>query len=582
VGDPGEHPLFEHTRRALDNLRDVSAVPALAIRVEIAWAREPREIGLGGDDLAARTELINALCGMPVLAPRAPGGPPIRIRRGTAAVVRGKRHDGTYIEHALAPGGGDDAVIERRDAARAELADRELALARIDAAVPRFVRARPTGWRVLLWPIWWLLAWLRRGDLVQRAEAVEAAEVARRDAQASDDQLAGVRAGVERDVHAYAEAVRGLAAARDLLEVELEVTTERLAKGVELCEVGRSAASFDAIVLVEHGKIRAPGGAAIGTGDALAGLEAFASAARAMRLARRACKTIALTVATLDDQLASAEEAFDKRIAALEAQRLTEPATFIAAQLAHIRPQIVTSVSAVIEHASAHLGAELATLGAEWIESIASCASGDALKDAITQIETTVATSLQRIADETRTLVFGGGSGSAHDLYPGLVAPLVALGLPALPARRPARPLTPFAVLPSLATVPIAKLSGAWFGGLFRSFETRRTEIREKTHARIEQLRELASAELLDVEPELHAAIEQVLAPQLVAACERQASALDEALAAERTAIAAERARLAPVVEQQGRARATLVELRGELGALEAAFPACAASAWND
>ena len=584
MGEPREHPLFEQTRRALDGLRDVAAIPDLAIRIEIVWAREPREVGLGGDDLAARTALIDALHGTPVLVSRAAGGPPIRIRRGTAARLRGKRSDGSWLEQALDTDREDDGeaerdAIHRRDAARAELAGHELALARISATVPRFVRTRPTGWRVLLWPLWWLLAWLRRGALAQQTDAGEAVEVSRRAAQAVDAELAGLTGRAEREAAARVETVRALVTARDVVELELEVTSERLATGVELTELGGPTASLDALLIVERGSLRAPGGAPIGGYDALAKLDAFAATARAMRLARRACKTIALTVAALDEQLARAEATFDERLARLEVQRIADPTAFIADQLALVRPQIVTSVSAVIEHASVHLGAELAALGEDWLGGIAASTSSDTLKEAIARIETTAAATLQRIADETRTLVVGGGGGSAHDLYPALVAPLIPRGLPdAVTARRQAPVLPALPVLPRLSATPIGKLSGQWLGGLFQSFDTRRTEVREKAHAQVEKLRELATSELLDVEPRLHAAIEQALAPQLVAACERQATAFADALAAERAVIAEERARLAPVLEQRDRAHAILLDLRADLAALEARQPECAAA----
>jgi hypothetical protein len=584
VGEPTEHPLFEHTRRALDGLRDVATIPDLAIRIESVWARRPREIGLDGDDLAARTALIDALHDTPVLVKRAPGGPPIRIRRGPIVRVRGTRADGSVVEHALVVHGDEDLAAERdaarrSDDARAELATREVALERAAAAVPGFVRTRPAGWRVLLWPIWWLLTWLRRRQLAERAEAGEAVELARRAARAVDDERAGLGQHAERDAAAYSAAVHALATTRDLVELELEVTSDHLDTGVELCELGAARASFDAVVIVAGGSIRAPGGEPIGGYDSIAGLGAFAAAARAMKLARRACKTIALAVTALDEQLAHAESSFDARIAALEVHRIPDAAAFIAEQLALVRPQIVTSVNAVIEHASAHLGAELAAFGEEWIRGIGASATNDALKETIARIETTAAATLQRIADETRTLVVGGGGGSAHDLYPTLVAPLVTRGLPdAVAARRSAPALPELAVLPRLSSTPIAKLSGQWLGGLFRSFDTRRSAVREKAHAQIEQFRELATAELLDVEPRLHAAIEQALAPELVAACERQAAALASALAAEQAQIAAERLQLAPVVEQRARAHAILLDLRAELAALEARQPTCAAA----
>jgi hypothetical protein len=584
VGESDEHPLFEQTRRALDSLRDIASIPDLAIRSESVWARQPREVGLDGDDLAARTALIDALHGMPVLVKRAPGGPPIRIRRGPAVRMRARRGDGSVVERALVVHRDEDAEVERdaarrSDDARAELATREVALERAAAAVPGFVRTRPTGWRVVLWPIWWLVSWLRRRELAQRAGAAEAVELARHAARAVEDGLADLGQHTERDAAAYSGAVRALAAAGDVVELELEVTSDRLDAGVELCELGATGASFDAVVIVVGGTIRAPGGEPIGGFDALAGLGAFASAARAMKLARRACKTIALAVAALDEQLAHAESSFDARIRAIEVHRIADAPAFIADRLALVRPQIVTSVNAVIEHASVHLGAELAALGEEWIDGIVACATNDALKETIARIETTAAATLQRIADETRTLVVGGGGGSAHDLYPMLIAPLVERGLPdAVSARRQAPVLPPFEVLPRLSSTPIAKLSGQWLGGLFRSFDTRRTEVREKAHVQIEQLRELATAELLDVEPRLHDAIEQALAPQLVAACDRQAAAVGSALDAEYAAIAAERLQIAPMVEQRARAHAILLDLRGELAAIEARQPTCAAA----
>ncbi|MEO8846188.1 MAG: hypothetical protein ABI591_04920 [Kofleriaceae bacterium] len=585
MAEPRAHPLFEQTRRALEGLRDVPTAHDLALRLELAWSREPLGVGLGGDDLGARTELINALCGTTLLARRATGCAPIRLRRGTTARVRARRDDGSHEHHVLAERGDDDATAERaavhrRVVARAELADREVALERIDATLPRLVRARPTGWRLVLWPIWWVMSWLRRRDLVERTEASDALEVSRLAAAAVDKDVATLAMRGERDAAAYVQTVRALASARDVVELELEVASGLLASGVEVCELGGMSTSLDVVLIVEDGTLLAPGGSSVGTFDnAIAKLAAFSSAARAMRLARRARESIALTVAALDDQLSRAEDNFRHRLAKLEIKRIRDRPTFIAAQLERIRPQIVTSVNAVIEHASVHLGAELAAVGEAWIVGIANSDSSDALKETITRIETTATASMQRIAEETRTLVIGGGGGSAHDLYPELVAALIPLGLPDdVLGRRSAPALPPVEVLPSLATTSIAKLSGQWLGRVFRSLDSRRTEVREKTHAQIEQLRELATDELLDVEPQLHAAIEQVLAPQLGAACERQSAAVEAALTAEHAAIAAERSRLAPAVEQRDRARSILLELRGEIAALETELPECAAA----
>src|SRR3569623_1482262 len=155
-----------------------------------------------------------------------------------------------------------------------------------------------------------------------------------------------------------------------------------------------------------------------------------------MKLARRAAKTIALRVAALEEQLAHAETAFDERIAKLDAQRIPDPTSFVAGQLAHVRPQIVTSVSAVSEHASAHLGAEIAALGDEWIGGIGACTSNDALKEMIAKIETTGAESLQRIANATRARRPRPGDTRARSAGPGGSHP-ASTSAPADRRRRP-------------------------------------------------------------------------------------------------------------------------------------------------
>jgi len=578
------HPLHEQTRRALEGLRDLATARDLFGHLDRAWSRAPLVIGLGGDDLAARTELINALCGSRVIDPseRVPGGAPIRIRHGTAARLNARREDGSKEQHALAEyrDEPDAATIDRAHAARARLAEREVALERVATTLPRFLRTRPTGWRIVLWPFWWSWMWLRRSAIAQRTIASKAVEVSR-------DELAGVERELAsgttraRDTHArYVDTLRRLASARDVVELELEVASGPLDDGIEICELGGLPPSLDVVLVVEPDVIRAPGGEVIGSfDDAITKLAAFATDARAMRLARRARDSIALAVATLDDQITRTEDDFRQRIATLEAKRVADPAAFIAAQLARIRPQIVTSVSTVIEHASVHLGSELAALGAEWIGGIANASTSETLKEVVSHIETTATASAQRIADETRRLVLNGASGVAHDLYAELVSALVPLGLPEeLRASRAAPTLPEIEVMPSLASTSIAKLSGQWLGGLFKSFDSRRTDVREKTHAQIEHLRELATDELLDVEPRLHTAIEQVLAPQLVVACERQHAALAAALTAEYAAIDADRVKLAPTLELRDLARTILLEFRDQIATFEAARPACAAA----
>jgi hypothetical protein len=107
------------------------------------------------------------------------------------------------------------------------------------------------------------------------------------------------------------------------------------------------------------------------------------------------------------------------------------------------------------------------------------------------------------------------------------------------------------AILPSLANPSTKKVGGSWLTGLFKSFETRRTEVREQVHARLEHLRSVAAAELLDAEPKLHAAIGQALAVELGRALDLQREWYTERLAAEQAAVEAERTKLLPLVSQR-------------------------------
>ena len=154
-------------------------------------------------------------------------------------------------------------------------------------------------------------------------------------------------------------------------------------------------------------------------------------------------------------------------------------------------------------------------------------------------------------------LVAGGVGGVARDLYPEIVAPLREHGLPeqhlGMPKRAPAVGAVP--ILPSLANPSTAKVGGSWFTGLFKSFDTRRSEVREQVHARVEHLREVAAAELLDAEPKLHAAIGQALAVELGRALDLQREWYTQRLASEHEAVEAERTKLLPLFSSARRSR---------------------------
>ena len=105
--------------------------------------------------------------------------------------------------------------------------------------------------------------------------------------------------------------------------------------------------------------------------------------------------------------------------------------------------------------------------------------------------------------------------------------------------------------LPSFVAPSQHKLGGSWLGGLLKGFESRKQELREKVHARVEHLKEVAVAELLDAEPKLHAAIGQALAAEVGRAYDLQREGHQQALAAEYTSVNHERAKIAPLVESR-------------------------------
>jgi hypothetical protein len=141
--------------------------------------------------------------------------------------------------------------------------------------------------------------------------------------------------------------------------------------------------------------------------------------------------------------------------------------------------------------------------------------------------------------------------------------------------------VAPIEVLPSLSSASPAKLSGAagWLTGLFRSFETKRTDVQDKAEARIKHLREVAGAEILDAEPKLRAAIEQTLYAEMTAAIGRQVTWLDKTLTNEREAVAAEGLALAPLARMRDRLRHDFEQLALGIAQMEREAPALAAAA---
>lgn len=598
-----QHPLVELASGALGRLAKVPRFGAncrgAAKEVDRTWVRAPLSVAIGGA-VQARTELFNYLCGKKVLDPEgrpAVGCASLRIRRGKATRFKAIRDDGTVEEHELpAEQADDDALRMRMQAAEAEVNERKLALERVEHVLPRLARARPRGLMIWLWPIWWLITRRHRRKLADRRfteiaydQACDAREVAKH-------ELEQAEARVRKERGRFFESLRALASGPPLggnvREVELVLGEGPLPEGVELIELTRSSQAseeVDAIFLVERDRMHAPHneeGTALPVGtiaDVIPSLPVLLGKSRAIVIARHACDLIEPALAGLDDDVNDTEEGFRIRIERLEAMQILDAEEFAKTELGKVKPQMAQSIHMVIEHGAAHLGSELARLGDEWASGIAGSQNNDQLKQAVQRIEQSAPLDAKRIAEEVRLLVMGGAAGAAYDLYPELLTALRPHGLEEKPPKS-APQLPPIELLPSLTNAPPAKLSGAagWLTGLFRSFETRRADVMQKAQARMDHLREVANAELLDAEPKLHALIERTLNAFLLTAIARQEGWLEGALAFEREAVASDGKQLAPLARMRDRLKHDLAKLTEGLAALEkenAGLAAAAASA---
>lgn len=594
-----QHPLVELAQTALGRLAKVprfgDGCHGMADEVEKRWIRGPLTVAIGGA-VPARTELFNYLCGRKVLDPEARtfGCAGLRIRRGRQTRFKAIRDDGTTEEHLLpSEQAEDDALRMRAQATEAEVAERKLALERVERALPRLARARPRGLMIWLWPLWWLVTRRHRRVLADRRfteiaydQACDARDVAQRELAEAEQRIRVQRGRFFESLRAVSS---GPPAGEGVREVQLVLGDGPLPEGVELIELTRSSQAsepVDAIFLVEHDRLHArddENGTALEVGtisEIIPQLPALLGKARAMQIARLARDLIEPALAALDDEVNDTEEGFRLRIERLEAMQILDPEEFTATELAKVRPQIAQSIHAVIEHGAAHLGSELARLGEEWAAGIAMTQDTDQLKQAVQRIEASAPLDAKRIAEEVRLLVMGGAAGAAYDLYPELLASLKAHGLAEKPPKS-APALPDLELLPSLTNASPAKLSGAggWLTGLFRSFETRRSDVQQKAQARMAHLREVANAEILDAEPKLHAAIERTLHAFLIAAIARQAGWLEGALAFEREAVSSEGAQLAPLARARDRLKHELEQLVTGLAALERENPGLAAAA---
>jgi hypothetical protein len=592
--DPGA--LLDRARAALRQLAEAPHVveAALAAEAELdrTWQRTPWAIGLVGDP-GSRTALVNLLAEERLfdVAGRPPGSAALRIQRGSTTTFRAVGVDDQITDGQI-PGVASlpPAVRAEAEALRGQLAQQQALVVATSQRVPEIARREgPIAW--WLRPIRWLarLIWGRMAVPWREARATSA-QLQRK----LDDIEGAARRGAEdwrRRREGELRPLREIAARRDIREVTLVLATSALPAGVEIIELvgtARAEADVDAVLLAGVDGIYAPardGRSSERFGDAatiVPELAQIATRARALRITLRVRDRLRSGCTQIDEAVASAELSFRARLEQLDARRVEDPTTFVANAVTAVLPQVFTSVHAILEHASVHLGSELAELARVAIESIAAVTNGDELKVAAAKIDETWDATTKRIAEEVRVLVAGGAAGSAHDLIGELLRLLVPHGLTdaELRARRPRPELPALEVLPSIVRPKEKAIGGTrWLSGLFQSFDARRAKARERAHEAIEHLKQVASAELLELEPRLHAMIRDAIAAAFAAAVARVGAALDATITAERLQIDREREALADALRARDRAASDAADLEAEIARFEAASPAVAAAA---
>ncbi|HUQ02460.1 MAG TPA: hypothetical protein VM261_08195 [Kofleriaceae bacterium] len=596
-----EHPLIEAARRAL---RTMAAAPmcvrsakAAQQELESEWSKLPLAIGIGGHDVAGRTALFDRLCGGGVFDQRTrlPGCAAVRIRRGEATRFRAVRVDGP-AEDGLLPAGGVDLEASARvtDATKLVRA-REREVVTAAALVPVALRRKPPAWAFWLWIYRFFVMLRARGHVAAHERALTGVVEARRelaDAQHDlDARETPLTVARRRFFEQLGELASGAGRGVGVHEIELEIAVDAVPSGIEVLELNgwsHAAATVDAVVIVLDGLVQAPGGRngttlPIGKPDAvLARLPELLCHARAVRLARRAADQAKVGVTELDLVIDRAAVDFAHRVARVEELRITDRAAFIIAERTRMAPQIAGTVTAVLEHANVYLSSELAQQTQEWQRAVVEATTNDELKAAVHAVDDGAA-ALARISAEVRTLVMGGLGGGTRDLYADLVESLLPRGLPEQHAKTPraAAEVRGVDVLASLARATSPRLadSQSWLTGLVRSLDHRRTELAQKVEAYGQRLVQLAHAEMLDVEPQLHGALADALTTQLEAAIDHQIAWLDGELARVRAGIDKERTALATVVQQRADLRRDLDRLTSAIKIVEDAQPAVSQAA---
>ncbi|HEY5938943.1 MAG TPA: hypothetical protein VIU61_30025 [Kofleriaceae bacterium] len=552
-----QHELVDHARTALDRLVRGEPVASLveAARDELdkEAARAPLLVGVEGSD-ADRAALLEAACGRILALDRESPCAAIRIRRGDVMRFRAVDFDGR-VETATMPEEEPSEITAVLPEDR-----RPDEVAALERALPRLVLVAPPVWAIWMWPLRWFLRWRYREQLA-KLERARAALAEPRIVQAPAVAVESSRFGdtPERFLEALRELASGRNGGTDMRSILIEVPESPLPDDVELVELvdTHDADTLDLVLVIDgdaiyHGQ---PGGRGphIGSVRQTVGeLATLASTGRTIRIATKAAETLRAASSVLDNHLDAAKDRFEERIRKIEQLRITDTAMMVSRRLAAMRPVVIARVTMLVEHLMSEVGTALNQVEAIWIDEITNTTTTDELKATLVRIQDGSPKSVISIVDSTKRLATSGVLGAVHDLHPELVAILgTDHGLPEAERKKlaplPSTGSVAPALFPRTAQWTFGELASGRLAGLFRSFDARRSEALAKVRQGAAGLRELALAELLDLEPALHTALGDALAIELARAVDVQAAWLAKELEREHAAIDLERVALAPL-----------------------------------
>jgi hypothetical protein len=335
-----------------------------------------------------------------------------------------------------------------------------------------------------------------------------------------------------------------------------------------------------ALAIVPH--LFAVGAAALPAGceprvRLLGGLDAAADALtqlarieREISVARRATTVLSSGCDTLDQVIAAAEAGFRKRIDRLAAQQIPSPEDYTAAALAQVRQTVVEHAHHLMRLALDQLEDAIARFATEWSARLSAAMSVEALRAAGAELDEESPAMLRTAQAAAHRALIDDLTEHARANYRQLVSELRNGS-----SRADAVPswLTIDVRIDEMTSGTSLGAVAPWLTSLFRSRDALRADALALLDQRIAKLRQRATANLLQTEPQLEPAITGTIAVALRAEVERHAVWLEGELMREQRAIDAERAQLTVLAIARDTAAADLRELVSALDAIAAELP---------